>query len=252
MNCEEIRTVIPRYMAGQSDAAEAAAIEEHLTSCRQCTAELEADRQVDANLREAMLEEEPDTSAVIRRVVAHVERKPWWSRVPGVRTVRIATAAALIFMALFAGRAVYVQQVEENLAMSAADDHYRDLVVLKRTDWAYSGASSTAFVQTTFPDTPDLVRSITPAGGSLEKVRICRLKGRPYAHFVFQTPQGEASVFLRAKKPGEYTYTPGDVHDRSNGLEVAGFSSQSFVGAVVGQDGHIPTGAIAAHARGVL
>lgn len=252
MNCEEIRTVIPRYIAGQSDAAEAAATEEHLASCRHCAAELEADRQLDADLREALLEEEPDTSAVIRRVVAHVERKPWWRRVPGVRTVRIATVAALILMVLFAGRALYVHQMEKNLAMSAADDHYRDLVVLKRTDWAYSGTSSTAFVQTNFPDIPDLVRSITPAGGSLEKVRICRLKGTPYAHFVFQTPQGEASVFLRAKKPGEYTYTPGDVHDRSNGLGVAGFSSQSFVGAVVGQDGHIPTGVIAAHARGVL
>src|SRR5215475_1556102 len=117
MNCEEIRTVIPRYRAGQSDAAKAAAIEEHLTTCGQCTAELEADRQADADLREAMLEEEPDTSAVIRRVIARVERKPWWRRVPGVRTVRIATAAALILMVLFAGRVVYVQQVEENLAM---------------------------------------------------------------------------------------------------------------------------------------
>jgi hypothetical protein len=40
MNCEEISTVIPRYMAGESDAAEAVAIEEHLASCRQCAAEL--------------------------------------------------------------------------------------------------------------------------------------------------------------------------------------------------------------------
>jgi len=45
MNCEEIRTVIPRYMAGESDAAEAVAIEEHLPSCRQCAAELEADQR---------------------------------------------------------------------------------------------------------------------------------------------------------------------------------------------------------------
>jgi len=147
---------------------------------------------------------------------------------------------------------VYVRQMEENLAMSAAHDHYMDLVVLKRTDWAYSGASSAAFVQTNFPEAPDVVRSITPAGGSLEKVRICRLKGTPYAHFVFQTPQGEASVFLRSKRPGEGSYTPGDVHDRSNSLEVAGFSSPSFVGAVVGQDGHVPTGVIAAQARKAL
>lgn len=52
-------------------------------------------------------------------------------------------------------------------------------------------------------------------------------------------------MFLRAKTPGERTYTPEDVHDGSNGLEVAGFSSQSFVGAVVGQEG-MPTRVIAA------
>lgn len=85
---------------------------------------------------------------------------------------------------------------------------------------------------------------ITPAGGSLEKVRLCSLTETHYAHFVFQIPQGEVSLFLR-RAPGEDTYQPGDVHDRSNGLEVAGFSSQSFVGAVVGQDGLVAAREIA-------
>jgi len=251
MNCEEIRTVIPRYMAGESDAAETVAIEEHLPSCRQCAAELEADQRVDACLREAMLEEEPDTSGVIRHVVARMERKPWWRRIPAVETLRFATVAALILVIFFVGRGVYVHQAEKNIAMAAAHDHYMDLVALKRTDWAYSGAPSAAFVQTNFPETPDLVRMITPARGWLEKVRLCSLKGTHYAHFVFQTPQGEVSVFLR-RAPGEDAYKPGNVHDRSNGLEVAGFSSQSFVGAVVGQDGLVPTGEIAAQESRVL
>ena len=88
MNCEEISTVIPRYMAGESDAAEAVAIEEHLASCRQCAAELEADQRVDACLREAMLEDEPDASAVIRHVVARMEHLPWWQRYFNVGMVR--------------------------------------------------------------------------------------------------------------------------------------------------------------------
>ncbi len=245
MNCEEIRTVIPRYMAGESDAAEAVAMEEHLASCRQCAAELEADQRVDACLREAMLEDEPDTSAVIRHVVARMEHVPWWQRYFSVGMPRFAAVGALVLLVFFVGRGVYVHQAENNIAMAAAHDHYMDLVVLKRTDWAYSGAPSAAFVQTNFPEMPDLVHMITPAGGSLEKVRLCSLKGTHYAHFVFQTPQGEVSVFLR-RAPGEDTYKPGNVHDRSNGLEVAGFSSQSFVGAVVGQDGLVPAGEIAA------
>src|SRR5215813_6747939 len=197
MNCEEIRTVIPRYMAGESESAETVAIEEHLAGCSECAAELEADQRIDTCLREAMLEEEPDTSAVIRNVVARMEHVPWWQRYFSVGMLRFATVGALVVLVLFVGRGVYVQQAEKNIAMAAAHDHYKDLVVLKRMDWAYSGAPSAAFVQTNFPETPNLVRMITPAGGSLEKVRLCNLKRTPYAHFVFQTPQGEVSVFLR-------------------------------------------------------
>jgi len=198
-----------------------------------------------------MLEEEPDTSGVIRHVVARMEHVPWWYRYFSVGALRFAAVGALVLLVFFVGRGMYVRQAEKDIAMAAAQDHYMDLVVLKRTDWAYNGAASAAFVQTNFPETPDLVRMITPAGGSLEKVRLCSLKETHYGHFVFQTPQGEVSVFLR-RVPAEDTYKPGNVHDRSNGLEVAGFSSQSFIGAVVGQDGLVPAVEIAAQASRAL
>lgn len=252
MNCQEIRSVIPRYLAGESDQAEAVAIEQHLGICHQCASGLEADRQVDASLREAMLEVEPDAGAVVRRVVARIEQVPWWRRHFSVRTLRFGAVTASLVLVLALGRGMYVYQVEKGIAMAAAHDHYMDLVVLKRTDWAYSGESSTRFLQTNFPGTPDLVHSITPAGGAFEKVRICSLKGTHYAHFVFGTPQGEVSVFLRATTPGEHPYTPESVHDRSSGLQVAGFSSPAFVGAVVGEDGHVSTGEIAARTARAL
>jgi len=73
MNCEQVKTVIPRYLAGESQESEAVAIEEHLAGCDHCAADLEADRQIDASLRAAMLEEEIDASSVIRRAVARME-----------------------------------------------------------------------------------------------------------------------------------------------------------------------------------
>jgi|SRR5215831_4489303 len=245
MKCEEIRTVIPRYMAGESEAAEAVAIEEHLGACKQCSAELKADQRVDACLRDAMLEDEPDVSPVVRHVVTRLEHAPWWQQYFSVGTLRFAAVGAMVVLIFFIGRGVYVHEAETNIAMAAAHDHYMDLLVLKRTDWAYSGAPSTVFVKANFPETPDLVQMITPAGALLEKVRLCNLKGTHYAHFVFHTPQGDVSVFLRKARGGD-TYKPGNVRDRSNGLEVAGFSSQSFVGAVVGQGGLVPAGEIAA------
>jgi hypothetical protein len=127
-----------------------------------------------------------------------------------------------------------------------------DLVLLKRTDWAYSGQSSARFVQSNFPETLELVHLITPAGGTFEKVRLCSLNGTHYAHFVFRIPAGDVSVFIRATGTDESTYTPAVVHDRTKGLEVAGLFSPGFVGAVVGQDGLVPIDMIAAQAAKAL
>ncbi|HEY1939843.1 MAG TPA: hypothetical protein VGJ33_18065 [Candidatus Angelobacter sp.] len=250
MNCDELKSEAARYLAGESNEAEAVAVENHLASCDICAADLAADRGIDASLREAMLEDEPDVSPVVRRVVAQMQVVPWWKRVFGVAPLRLAAVAAIL-LAFVVGRQLYAYQVEKGMAFAATYDHYMDLVVLKRTDWAYSGESSAKFVQSTFPGNPNLVRSITPAGGSLEKVRLCHLKTTQYAHFVFQTPAGEVSVFVRAKAPDERLYQAADLHDRPHGLEVAGFSSPDFVGAVVGQEG-VPAKAFAEQAARAL
>jgi hypothetical protein len=247
MNCDELRNLASRYLADESDEGEALAIENHLASCETCAAELDADRRIDASLREAMLEDEPDASALVRRVVARMQGVPWWQRVFAVAPLRIAALATAIVMVFFAGHQLYVHQMGKGIAFAATNDHYMDLVVLKRTDWAYGGESSAQFVQRTFHGNPSLLRSITPAGGTLEKVRICPLKGTQYAHFVFQTPGGEVSVFIRARAPGERPYQAADLHDQSHGLEVAGFTSPEFVGVVVGHEG-VPARSLAQQA----
>jgi|SRR5215472_16856263 len=251
MNCDELKNAASRYLAGESDEGESVAVENHLASCAACAADLATDQRIDAGLREAMLEEEPDASAVIRRVVARMEVVPWWRRVFAVAPMRIAALASALLVVSVAGRQLYVHEVEKGIALAATNDHYRDLVVLKRTDWSYSGESSAQFVQSAFPGNPGLVRSIAPAGGSLEKVRFCHLGKTQYAHFVFQTPEGEVSVFMRTIAPGERPYQAAELHDRSHGLEVAGFTSPDFVGAVVGHEG-VPAKSLADHAATAL
>src|SRR5262245_57572207 len=160
MNCDELKNVASRYLAGESDEREALAVESHLASCATCAADLATDRRIDAGLREAMLEDEPDASALIRHVVARMEVVPWWRRWRGVFAVpalRVAALACAIVVLFFAGRQLYIHQMEKGIALAATSDHYRDLVILKRTDWAYSGEASAQFVQTTFPGNPDLV-----------------------------------------------------------------------------------------------
>jgi hypothetical protein len=73
------------------------------------------------------------------------------------------------------------------MALAAATDHYEDLVLLLHSDWEYKPEDLTRFIQAQFPQKQKLLPSITPAGVSLEKVRLCKLRGTSYAHFVFRT-----------------------------------------------------------------
>src|SRR5260221_12743577 len=110
MNCDELKSVASRYLAGESDEAEAVAVEHHLATCETCAAEMATDRRIDASLLEAMLENQPDTSTVIRRVVARMQHVPWWKRGFAFAPLRLAAFASAILVAFVSGRLLYVHQ----------------------------------------------------------------------------------------------------------------------------------------------
>jgi anti-sigma factor RsiW len=246
MNCDTVRDVLPLYLSGELRDADLAGMQQHLRQCRQCAMAANAERELDDALRTAMLQATPDVSAVLGRVQEHMAA-PWWRRMPHFVSARVAVAVgAMIVIVLVSLPGVYLQQARKNLALAAVGDHYSDLVLLRHPDWEHAPDEVARFMQQQFPQKQHLLRAITPEGASFEKVRLCNVEGRLYAHFVFRTGTAETSVFLRPV-PGPARYPAARLSDEEHGLEVAGFSSPGLIGMVVAPRGVAPARKVADH-----
>lgn len=241
MNCNTVQSILPLYLSGELKGEELQAMQLHLQECDRCASVVFADTELDEQLRAAMLEKAPNVSAVLRRVHERMAA-PWWQRIHRLLPVRVAGVAAAVVLAVIIGLPVlYVHQAERNLALAAAGDHYSDLVMLRHTDWESTPAEIDRFMEQQFPQKKSLLQSMTTDGISLEKVRLCKLRGTSYAHFVFKTASGETSVFLLPSAQGSTAYRAAHLSDGGYGLEVSGFSSSGLTGIVVGKQGSVST-----------
>ena len=244
MNCDSIHDVLDLYLSGELKGEKMAELRLHLQECERCAMAVRADRELDNALRTAMLEDTVDVSAVLARFHERIAA-PWWKRIPQLVSVRRAAIAVILVIALIVFPRLYVGQAQRNMALAAAGDHYEDLVLLRHSDWEQKPEDVTRFVQAQFPQKHHLLASITPDGASLEKVRLCKLRGTSYAHFVFRTGTVETSVYLLAKPADGASYQASHLRDGGHGLEVAGFSTADMSGMVVGQHGFVPILSIA-------
>jgi len=244
MNCDRVHDVLPLYLSGELRGEEMTDMRLHLQECEQCAMAVQADRELDDALRTAMLEETADVSAAVNRIHKRIAA-PWWKRTPQLISIRVAVVAIILLFAFIVLNRLYVHELQRNMAFAAASDHYEDLVLLRHTDWKYKPEDVMGFIQAQFPRNQNLLPSITPAGASLEKVRLCKLRGTSFAHFVFKTGRVETSVYLLANPDGGTPYQSADLRDGDHGLEVSGFSSAGMTGMVVGQRGAVPTQEIA-------
>lgn len=252
MNCDRVRETIPLYLADELKGEDLAAMQRHLQECRHCGRAVQADRELDDALRAAVLEPALDVSAVLQRVHAGMAA-PWWRRNPRLVSLSLAglVAATIIIMLVGLPR-LYFRQAQRLVAQAAAEDHYRDLVMLRHPDWSHQPDEVALFMQRQFPQKPDLLQAITPARASFEKVRLCNVGGVSYAHFVFRMGAGETSVFLRADPEGRSPVRAAHLSGDEHGLEVSGFSSSGLAGIVVGHQGEVPTLEIARRLAGSL
>lgn len=239
MNCDRVHDVLPLYLSGELRGEEMADMRLHLQECERCAMAVQADRELDNALRTAILEETADVSAVLHRVHERIA-SPWWKLRPQLIFLRMAAAAVVLLFAFIVLPKLYVYQAQRNMALAAAGDHYQDLVLLRHSDWEQKPEDVARFMQAQFPQKQNLLPSITPVGASLEKVRLCKLRGDSYAHFVFRTGTVETSVYLLANPEGGAPYQADHLRDGGHGLEVAGFASADMTGMVVGQHGYVP------------
>ena len=193
----------------------------------------EADRELDARLRLAMLEETPDVSQVIARVRLGMQPEPAVRRRTSL-TYALSAVAATLFFVVVAGAVMLGIQRKSALAVDAACDHFDELMQVSDKKWAAAPADVDAYLQRQFPRNGDLVRALTPPGASFEKLASCRLLSARFAHFVYRAEGRDISIFVRISDPNEHPVRRVDYSDRRLGLQVAGFITPRYEGLVVG------------------
>ena len=245
MNCENVQDLLPLYLSGELRGEDLVAMQLHMQACESCSKAVSADRDLDAALRTALLEDTPDVSALLHRVHAGMTI-PWWKRTPRLLSARtvavIATVAIVVGLGL---PKLYVHQLQRTMALNAAQDHYSDLILQRHPDWTYEPQDVAHFIQNQFPQQLGLLALITPKGSSFEKVRVCTFGGARYAHFVFRSGSLETSVFLAPTAKGSSQYPAFHLAEAGYGLEVSEFAASSATGMVVANKGLIPTQEIA-------
>lgn len=238
MNCTEINEQSPLYLSGELDAFHAGRFAEHLRMCTSCARQIEQQQQMDARLKDAMLADSADSSAVESRVLSAISAGD--VSAPRKYTWQIAIAAAILL--LIAGgigyRALVSSRVPQVYA-DAADDHQDEVVAKQPRRWRSDRAEIEALAaRQKVPMAA--VDALAANGYQLEKAKICSLDSRAYLHLVYASDGQEYSVFLRnsdatnaAGQPREvvngvpiYESNRGDAH-------VAGFQSHAVAGLIV-------------------
>jgi len=107
MTCENYRALIADYVHHQLDAADDAAVYEHVGNCPACRAELDAQIQLTESLREAFGQDREFPSSIaaqVRQFMHAVPSPSAWDRLrSALRPAIVAPAAAVILVAAILG-----------------------------------------------------------------------------------------------------------------------------------------------------
>lgn len=141
MACEQTRTLLHGYLDGELDAMRSAEFEQHLETCPQCAAQLEAQEGLRASLKSAQLYETAP-AGLARKVERQIDAArqsaertawlpAWW------RTLTLATAAVLVgaVTSFFAYQTLRPNSKPQTAIIAEAiDAHIRSLQPAHLTD----------------------------------------------------------------------------------------------------------------------
>jgi anti-sigma factor RsiW len=228
MNCSDISTLSPLYLAGELEAGRAQAFATHIADCADCTSELEQQTGIDALLRRGILAEHTDTSVIDKRVLQQIHS----SRGRSSRRLALALAiAALLFLAAVGYRSILSKRMNTTQA-AAARDHRTEIVNAQPRKWI-TKASAIENMAASQGLPGAAIAGFIPAGYHLAQGRLCFLNGRVFVHLVYANPGGVFSLYVR--KPVGLAAAELGTPARANDFgdeHVAGFE-KSYLTAVV-------------------
>ena len=221
MQCDEARGLMPLYLSGEIEAPSRELLESHVDVCPPCRRELDAQRELDGELRRAMLAEALPTAGLVARFRGEIAPRRRW--------VRWGVAAAVL-IGVLAGGLTYWRAAVRPMAdvyAAALRDHHRELIEKQPRRWMDDLASieNLALEQGV---AARMLAQLAPAGYRLEHGKLCRLNGRAYLHLVYESRGEQVSLFLRGgdvpappthaeQRDGKFLYSAG-----SGGEHVAG------------------------------
>lgn len=238
MNCSDIAELAPLYASGELDGARASKFAAHLHACPGCEQEIEQQRRFDSRLRESVLAESVDTSALEARVRAKIVYGD--VAAPPRHFWQLAIAAAVLLMvAAGVGYKALVSARVPQVFADAADDHRDEIIAKQPRRWLSDRSAIEALAaRQNVPMTA--IDSLESQGYHLEKAKVCELDNQRYLHLVYSSNAQEYSVFLRRADGKSVGSHPKEVvngrpiyeSDRGN-LHVASFQAPAINGLVV-------------------
>lgn len=238
MNCIEAERLETLYTTGDLDPKTMAEFDLHVSQCGDCSLRWKESSQVDALLRDAMMAEPVDASAVTARVREQMGRVQ--PRPTGWRHKLTFALGSLVLTLVIASVALIRTSHAPTLYTSATEDHIAEVVDHAPRTWTTGTPQIEQMVQQHVA-LRGLVQALAPEGYHIEHAMICPLSGRRYAHLVYSNGTREVSFFIGQKGKGDL---PGRVIEHANGfsvkadrvenLQVAGFQTNQFTVMVVG------------------
>jgi anti-sigma factor RsiW len=228
MNCSDISTLSPLYLAGELETARAREFSTHLAACPECNRELVRQKEIDALLRRDILAEPIDASVIDKRLMQQIHRAH--GRSPRRLAVALAIAA-LLFLAVAGYRSILSKRMNTTQA-AAARDHRIEIVNGQPRKWI-TKASAIENLAASQGLPGAAIAGFIPAGYHLAQGRLCFLNGRVFVHLVYANPTENFSLYVRKPigRAAAELGTPARANDFGT-EHVAGFE-KSYLTAVV-------------------
>lgn len=239
MNCNDVTELSSLYLGGELDAGRSAELAAHLEGCAECARNLEADAEMDARLRDAVLAENVDA----RDIDGEVRRK-----IGGVvRRRRLWMGAGIAATVIFGVLAYRTLGVADPLCADAALDHRQEVIEHERRTWV-TDPGAVASLAARHGIATTAIDALAPAGYRLEHARLCRLNGRVFLHLVYAGGAHEISIFLGRPDSASAALRSASV----GGETIEAFGNGRVAAIVVTQESRERTREIARQASSVL